>query len=254
MTRSQVLLVEDDASIVRFVTAALEELPIELVACQSTEDAWRLLNALPVALVISDLMLPGGSGLDLLHRMRRSSMPALQVIPVIVVSAGLNADVLRELESAGVFRALLKPVSVATLEACVNEALGGAPRTESPPAAPGPMDERVTHAEQHAIATYFAGDQALFGAYKASCLAQFATDAEMGDAAVLNGDAHALRRVAHNLKSVLLTLGYPEDSELARGLEHSAANQALAAATTAWGPLRERLLILMHSTNVAGPV
>ena len=253
MTRSQVLLVEDDPSITRFVTAALEELPIELVACQSMEDAWRLLNELPIALVISDLMLPGGSGLDLLHQMRRSSVRALESIPVIVLSAGLNADVLRELESAGVFRALLKPVSVATLEACVNEALGGSVRAGSIPAAPGPMDGQVTNAEQHAIATYFAGDQALFDAYKASCLAQFANDVEVGDAALLGGDAHASRRVAHNLKSVLLTLGHPEDSELARGMEHAAANQDLAAAATAWGALRECLLLLMQSTNLAGP-
>ncbi len=247
MSRSRILLVEDDPSITRFVMAALEELPVDVAACQSMEEAWRLLNESPVALVISDLMLPVGSGLDLLHQMRSSSVCALQAIPVIVLSAGLNADVLRELESAGVFRALLKPVSVSVLESCVSEALrGGRAAAESvmpaPPTASG---------EQQAIATYFAGDHVLFQAYKASCLAQFDNDVEQGDAAMREGDAYSLRRVAHNCKSVLLTLGYAEGSELARGLENSAAHDEMAEAAAAWGLLRECLSSIKRSSNTA---
>lgn len=247
MTCPLVLLVEDDPSIARFVSAALEELPIDLLARQSVQEAWHTVLERPVALIISDLMLPGGSGADLLRSLRASPQAAHRAMPVIVLSAGLNAGVLRELQALGVFRALSKPVSVRALESCVSEALGldGPPqragwRGELPGRAPqvSPAED-VLHM---AVATYFGGDRALFDAYKASCLAQFVNDAEQGDAAVCRGDAQGLRRVAHSLKSLLLTLGDAEASELARATEGAAAAGDAVAAAALWGRLRERLL------------
>lgn len=245
MTCPRVLLVEDDASIVRFVSAALEELPIGLLARQSVQEAWQAVLEQPVALIISDLMLPGGSGADLLRRLRASPQAAHRAMPVIVLSAGLNADMLHDLQALGVFRALSKPVSVRALESCVSEALGLAEQPEhaglggeqgrTPQASPA---EDALHA---AVATYFGGDRALFDAYRSSCLAQFADDVVQGDTAVRGRDAQGLRRVAHSLKSVLLTLGDAEASELARGTEGAAAAGDAGAAAALWGRLRERL-------------
>lgn len=59
MNLPRVLLVEDDASIARFVELALEELPIELVTCTNVGDAMQALQARHTRLIITDLMLPG---------------------------------------------------------------------------------------------------------------------------------------------------------------------------------------------------
>ena len=69
MSTPKVLLVEDDSSIARFVQMALEELPIELVTCANVPDAMQALHAGGVELIITDLMLPGESGIDLVQRL-----------------------------------------------------------------------------------------------------------------------------------------------------------------------------------------
>lgn len=239
MTRPLVLLVEDDPSIARFVAVALEELPIGLLVCGSVEDAWPVLQAHAVAMVITDLMLPGASGLDLLRQLRESSRADARALPVAVFSAGLSADVLQELQAARVFRVLSKPVSVVDLESCVREAVGlAAGEVQVPANAAGAVSLEV---ERHAIEAYFAGDEALFTAYKASCLAQFSNDIAQADAAVQGKDAPALRRVAHSLKSVLLTLGRDADSATARALEAAAASGDMTTAVSHWSGLRQRL-------------
>jgi DNA-binding response OmpR family regulator len=236
---ARVLLVEDDASIARFVALALEELPLELLVCERMEQAWELLQHTPVTLVISDLMLPGGSGLDLLRQLRASVQPALSQLPVIVLSAGLNADKLRELESAGVFRALLKPVSVVALESCVAEALELA--ATASPVAPA-LDKARPAAEVQAIAAYFAGDHQLFDDYQARCREQFVHDVAQGDWAARNADLQALRRLGHNIKSVLLSLGREQDSGLGGAMERAAQQGQTAEAAILWARLRECLL------------
>jgi HPt (histidine-containing phosphotransfer) domain-containing protein len=87
-----------------------------------------------------------------------------------------------------------------------------------------------------AIDTFFGGNTALYQAFLARCKAQFPKDLAKGRDAVQRGDAQSLRHLAHSLKSVLMTLGYPQSAALARTLEDLAhrvseapAGQAFAA-------------------------
>ena len=52
----------------------------------------------------------------------------------------------------------------------------------------------LSAAEQATVERHFAGDRALFLAYRASCVAQFANDLRQGDDAFARADAPALRR------------------------------------------------------------
>lgn len=81
---------------------------------------------------------------------------------------------------------------------------------------PGPESKRA-----EAIQTYFLGDSVLYHEFLRSCCQQFPADIVQGDAACAARDWSALRVMAHNLKSILLTLGYPELHTLARTLEQS---------------------------------
>ena len=111
----RVLLVEDDPSVARFVAMALEDLPIELVVCHRVSAALDALRVKPVHLVITDLMLPGESGLDLLQALQ--DQPALRHDAVLVVfSAGVNTEVRQKLDALHVWRVLSKPISVVALE------------------------------------------------------------------------------------------------------------------------------------------
>jgi hypothetical protein len=137
-----------------------------------------------------------------------------------------------------VWRQLSKPISVLELEDCVRQAVGaGGAAAPAAPTQPAPLGA----GQEAAITRHFAGDRGLFLAYRASCVAQFPADVRAGDDALARGDAPALRRLAHSLKSVLATLGDADAGTLARTLEDSAARGDLAGGTPLWQSLRDHL-------------
>ncbi|MFO1193288.1 MAG: response regulator [Rhodoferax sp.] len=134
----RVLLVEDDAALRRFVAMALEDMPIELVVCAAVAPALEQLANGRFALILTDLMMPGESGFELLERLQRE--PRLRGdARVAVLSAGLTTVVREQLADLDIWRQLSKPVSVVTLVACVQDALdGAAAQAPGPPRLPCP--------------------------------------------------------------------------------------------------------------------
>lgn len=256
MARPRVLLVDDDASIRRFVALALEELDLTLIACASVADALAVLREAPVQLLLTDLMMPGESGLDLLQHL--ADNPALRGGALqVVFSAGLDAATRARLDRFDVWRQLSKPVSVLKLESCVREAVASAPAAPMPaPKVPGIQDEqgepgdpgadagRLSGDELTAIATHFNGDRGLFLAFRASCLAQFEADMAKGDEHLRPGHLSGLHHLAHSLKSVLATLGQPPLAAIARQLEDCAARGDIHQASPLWAQLRSGLAAL----------
>lgn len=224
-----VLLVEDDPDIACYVQMALEELPLRLRVVGSQAAALQALADEPVALMITDLMLGADSGFALLRRLRDE--PALRgSARLVAYSASLAADVGDELMALGVWRMLVKPVPLATLHACVCEALGlSAPDVAAPVSAAS------------AVLESFGGDQALFDSYRAGCLDRFVADIHAGDRAVAAADAAALRRLGHDLRSVLQLIGEPAGAGHAAVLEQAALAGGLAVMAPAWAALRAEL-------------
>jgi DNA-binding response OmpR family regulator len=216
---ARLLLIEDDASITRFVELALEELPghdpgapaVELHAVPDIAQARAALAAGGWSLVISDLMLPDGSAEVLLTE---GLALADGAPPWVVFSAGVHEDRHLALAARGVARMLCKPVPLAELLGTVAELLHLAP------AAVPAMKAVVDGADP--VHSHFGGDRALYETFRAGCIARFADDLAQGDAAVASADAASLRRVAHGLKAVLEMLGEPGLSAQARLLEAGA--------------------------------
>ncbi len=100
----------------------------------------------------------------------------------------------------------------------------------------------LTELELAAVATYFEGDAAFYQVFRDSAVAQFPVDLQQGDAAELAGDAQALRRAAHTLKGVLLTLGYAELSAFAKGVEQAAQQSPWEDSVAGWRELRARMV------------
>lgn len=246
-----VLLVEDDASIARFVTLALEGMPLTLVSCSSAEQAQSLLQSQPFALLITDLMLPGASGVELIEWLRSSPQAGCSAV---VFSAGVRADVALRLEQLQVWGVLRKPVSVAQLVDCVESVLAaqpaGSPAPASVQAAGADMPaDMPADGGPAAVSSYFGGDAALFHSYRASCLAQLPDDVALGENLLAARDAAALRRLAHNLKSVLRLLGHEQASGLAQTLEQACLASDWAGATDAWRQLGAALLGMLDGAG-----
>ena len=96
--------------------------------------------------------------------------------------------------------------------------------------------------ELAAVAEYFEGDHEFYRVFRASAVAQFPADLQAGDQADAAADAQALRRAAHTLKGVLLTLGYAELSAFAKTVEQGAQHQPWDEAVAGWRELRARMV------------
>jgi len=114
----RVLVVEDDREIRTLVQSALALEGFEVQTAVTLSEASALLQHSPPDLVILDLGLPDGDGLQLVQQVRRQSS-----LPIVVVSARHQEAQKIALLDAGADDYLSKPFSVAELLARMRVAL-----------------------------------------------------------------------------------------------------------------------------------
>ena len=85
MAAQKVLIVDDEFSIRDMLRMALEISDFECLEAENIQDAHRIIVDERPSIVLLDWMLPGGSGLELLRRLKRSDTTA--EIPVIMLTA-----------------------------------------------------------------------------------------------------------------------------------------------------------------------
>ncbi|MDR3248716.1 MAG: response regulator [Treponema sp.] len=81
----------------------------EVLTAESAPEALELLNAEPVDLILLDIEMPGPSGFELLHQIRK--IPALMETPVLVVTAHSSDDFVGHAMSEGAKGLIAKPVN-----------------------------------------------------------------------------------------------------------------------------------------------
>ena len=119
-----ILLIEDDAALGRGVALALDAADRELQVARTLGEGRTLWQRQNWALIILDVNLPDGSGLDFLEEVRQTS-----AVPVLILTANdLESDQVAGLE-LGADDYVTKPFSLAVLRARVNNLLrrGAAP-------------------------------------------------------------------------------------------------------------------------------
>ncbi|MEJ7633837.1 response regulator [Aeromicrobium sp.] len=115
----RVLIVEDEAIAAeahRTYVGRLVDFEVAAVAA-SFQEAVRALSSQPVDLVLLDMNLPDGHGLDLLRQLRATGGP----YDVIAVTSARDVDVVRQSVSQGVVAYLLKPFTFAMFEAKLRQ-------------------------------------------------------------------------------------------------------------------------------------
>ncbi|WKY45385.1 response regulator transcription factor [Eubacteriaceae bacterium ES2] len=110
-----ILLIEDDASLSQGIRLSLQSATTKVTICPSLKEARLFLNDKHFDLLILDINLGDGNGLDLLIEIRKNSR-----IPVILLTANdLETDIVTGLE-LGADDYITKPFSLAVLRARVN--------------------------------------------------------------------------------------------------------------------------------------
>ena len=114
----KILLLEDDAALGNGIRLALQSPEMRLTLCATLAQAREALEQARFDLLILDVNLPDGSGLELLDTVRKTSR-----VPVILLTANdMEMDIVTGLES-GADDYITKPFSLAVLRARVNAQL-----------------------------------------------------------------------------------------------------------------------------------
>ncbi len=117
--RKRILVVDDDESLRRITQLQLEEAGYEVRAAADGPAALAVMPEFSPALVITDLKMPGMSGLDLLNRLQ-SEFPETTVIMITAYGTIQNAV---EAMKAGAYDYITKPIDYEELVIVVGRAL-----------------------------------------------------------------------------------------------------------------------------------
>ena len=110
-----ILLVEDDPTLGNGIRLALQSPSVQVGLCRTLAQAQNAVAKNRFDLLVLDVNLPDGSGLELLRQLRNTSD-----VPVILLTANdMEMDIVTDLES-GADDYITKPFSLAILRARVN--------------------------------------------------------------------------------------------------------------------------------------
>ena len=115
----QILIIEDDIALNKGLCKALTTDSRQLISCTDIRSAREQILCSTPSLILLDINLPDGSGLDFLKEIKKGSDP----IPVILLTANdTDLDIVNGLE-LGADDYITKPFSLAVLRARVNTQL-----------------------------------------------------------------------------------------------------------------------------------
>ena len=126
MTRS-ILLIDDNEPLRTFLRRVLEEAGYLVREASNGQDGLRQFRQSPTALVITDLFMPDGDGLEVTMALHRE-WPRVKII-VLTGGAG-QRNLLEAATLLGAHRTMTQPITIAELlQAVEQELLGGSPHT-----------------------------------------------------------------------------------------------------------------------------
>jgi DNA-binding NtrC family response regulator len=114
-----ILIVEDEAKMRRLLELNLGEDGFTTSSAGDAESGLKLLNENPVDLVVTDLKLPGMSGLEFLQAIKRQNA----ALPVIVMTAYGTVETAVEAMKAGASDYVLKPFSLTEMRMVIHKEL-----------------------------------------------------------------------------------------------------------------------------------
>lgn len=118
MSIEKILIVDDEVLMRNFLVEALKRKGLEAVATESGEKALGLLQEQSFDMVITDMKMPGMTGIDVLTKVKEISPRTL----VIVVTAFGTIENAVEAMKGGAFHYLIKPFSLESLMANIEKA------------------------------------------------------------------------------------------------------------------------------------
>ena len=120
MGKMRVLLVDDETEFVSALAERLNLRGFEAQAATTGEEALEKIAASPPQVVVLDMLMPGMSGLEVLHRIRKN-YPQVQVILLTGRGSWDGITGIRE----GAYECLMKPIQIEELIQIMTSAVEG---------------------------------------------------------------------------------------------------------------------------------
>ncbi len=114
-----ILIIEDEAKLRRLLELNLGDDGFRTLSAGDAETGLKLLGSEPVHLVLTDLKLPGMSGIEFLHAAKQQDV----AVPIVVMTAFGSVETAVEAMKAGASDYVLKPFSLAEIRIVVHKEL-----------------------------------------------------------------------------------------------------------------------------------
>lgn len=122
---ARVLVIDDDSSVRYTLRRMLERVGHRVAEASGATEGCRLFSAAPVDVVITDMLMPDGDGIEVIQTLRREH-PDVQIIAMSGGGAGSGGHYLEWARLFGAQQILAKPLEVQCVrEAVVRAALQG---------------------------------------------------------------------------------------------------------------------------------
>ncbi len=128
VTGARVLVVEDDADMRRAIRDVFQMYGFAVNTTRDGNEAFKLAMSERYDVVVSDIRLPGMSGVDLTRRILSHRTDAR----VVLITAYPEWKVYKEAYEAGALKVVSKPFTLARLAECVEQIARGEAPNESP--------------------------------------------------------------------------------------------------------------------------
>ena len=115
-----ILYAEDDPDTLNLTAMVLEDYVGRLILAKNGQEAWHLFNQHRIDAVITDILMPKLSGLDLVGLIRHSTQPN---VPIIITSAHTEVKYLLEAINLKVDNYILKPIEIYSLLKVLQRAI-----------------------------------------------------------------------------------------------------------------------------------
>jgi two-component system nitrogen regulation response regulator GlnG len=125
---SVILVIDDEPADLNLVRRALEKLDHTVIAAESARQAMAALRKHPVDVVVCDILLPDGDGLEVLRKIREHD----EHLPVILMTSSSDSGLAIRAMKLGALDYLLKPLDVGEMREVVGRALQIRRLTEAP--------------------------------------------------------------------------------------------------------------------------
>ncbi len=121
----KILVADDDRVHVQLVTTRLKKQGFNVTVAFDAMQAWMAASRNPLDAVILDINMPGGSGFEVLRKLKTSVKTSL--IPVIVVSGTIDPQDEEKVREMGADKFLRKPVDIDALCQALQEYMSDQP-------------------------------------------------------------------------------------------------------------------------------